>query len=66
MQGVVADGCDTDRTPVVPTWFQDGVVGACGWQASDGDRVAEQAVAADRFAREIVRFLTDSTSARGG
>jgi hypothetical protein len=25
---------------------------------SDGDRVAEHAVPADRFAREIVRFLT--------
>ena len=24
---------------------------------SDGDRVAEQAVAADRFAREILEFL---------
>jgi len=34
------------------------VVGTCGWHPNDGDRSAEQAVAADRFAREIVRFLT--------
>jgi hypothetical protein len=37
-------------------WFQDGVVGVCGWRASDGDRDAEHAVPADRFAREIVGF----------
>jgi len=41
----------------VPVWCCAGVVGACGWQASDGDRVAEHVVPADRFAREIVRFL---------
>jgi predicted 3-demethylubiquinone-9 3-methyltransferase (glyoxalase superfamily) len=41
----------------VPAWFHAGVVGGCGWRASDGDRVAEHAYAADRFAREIVGFL---------
>jgi hypothetical protein len=30
----------------------------------ESDRNAEQAVAADRFAREIVRFLTGSPAAR--
>jgi len=33
------------------------VVGRCGWRASEGDRVAEHAYAADRCAREIVGFL---------
>ena len=41
----------------MPAWYQDGVVGACGWRASDGDRDAEHAYAADRCAREIVGFL---------
>jgi len=40
-----------------------GVVGACGWYANDGCRSAEQAVAADRFAREIVGFLKASPGA---
>jgi hypothetical protein len=41
----------------MPAWFSAGVVGACGWRASEGDRVAEHAYAADRFAREIGGFL---------
>ena len=41
----------------MPAWYQDGVVGACGWRASDGDRDAEHAYAADRCAHEIVGFL---------
>ena len=36
----------------VPEW------GAYAEQASDGGQPAEPIVAADRFAREIVRFLT--------
>ena len=39
-------------------WNRAGVVGGCGWRANDDDRVAEHAYAADRFAREIVGFLT--------
>ena len=43
---------------VMPAWYQDGVVGACGWYANEGCRSAEHAHAADRCAREIVRILT--------
>ena len=39
-------------------WYRAGVVGGCGWRANDDDRVAEHAYAADRFAREIIAFLT--------
>ena len=57
MPGVIPNVRDPDRTPVVPAWYCAGVVGPCGWRASDGDRVAEHARAADRFAREIVGFF---------
>jgi hypothetical protein len=40
----------------MPAWYRAGVVGACEWRASEGDRDAEHAYAADRFAREIVGF----------
>jgi hypothetical protein len=33
-------------------WYHAGVVGACCWHTSDDDRVAEQLVPADRFARD--------------
>jgi hypothetical protein len=39
-------------------WFRAGVVGEGERHANDGGQPAEQHVAADRFAREIVRFLT--------
>jgi hypothetical protein len=42
----------------MPAWFPEGVVGACGWRPEMVDRDAEHAYAADRFAREIVAFLT--------
>jgi len=44
------------KRPLCRVWYPAGVVGACGWHISDGDRDAEHAYAADRFAREIVRF----------
>jgi len=56
MQSVLPDGRDSNRTPVVPVWYYAGVVGACGWRLNDSERSAEHAVAADRFAREIVAF----------
>ena len=37
-----------------------------GGKLSDGDRSAEHAYAADRFAREIVRILTVFLGAHGG
>ena len=58
MQSVISDGRGTRSRPVVPAWFCAGVVGTCGWRAREGDRSAEHAYAADRFAREIVGFLT--------
>jgi hypothetical protein len=57
MPGVIPDVCDSDRTPVVPTWYHAGVLGPCGCNPKLDDRSAEHGVAADRFAREIVRFL---------
>ena len=42
----------------MPAWFCACVVGACGWHSNERDRSAEHAYAADRFAREIVGFLT--------
>jgi hypothetical protein len=40
-------------------WYHHaGVIGACGQHPNDACRSAEHGVAADRFAREIVRFLT--------
>jgi len=56
--GVLPEGCGSDRTPVVPVWYQDGVVGACGQHPNERDRSAEHADAADRCARKIVRILT--------
>src|SRR5688500_9246782 len=32
VQHVIANRGDPDRTPVVPAWYDAGVVGACGWQ----------------------------------
>jgi len=48
-------------------WFRAGV-GRVGWRhAQDGGQPAEPIVAADRCAREIVRFLTSLLRrARGG
>jgi hypothetical protein len=45
------------QTPVVQVWFRAGVVRACGQPASVIRQPAQPAVPADRFAREIVRFL---------
>jgi hypothetical protein len=47
-------------------WYYSGVVGACGWRVSDGDRDAEHAAVADRFAHEIGGILAGFPSARGG
>jgi len=51
------------KRPSWSAWFRAGVVGAYRWRASDGDRDAEHAVAADRFARKIVGFLKASPGA---
>jgi len=58
MQGVIPDVRGSDcgslcRCGTMPVWSAD-----AGGNPSDGERDAEQAVAADRFAREIVQFLT--------
>jgi hypothetical protein len=50
-------GVVPDQGPLCRVWYHAGVVGGCGWQASDGDRSAEHAYAADRCAHEIVGFL---------
>ena len=44
-------------TPVVQVWYDAGVVGGCFWHTNDACRSAQPGIAADRFAREIVRFL---------
>jgi hypothetical protein len=51
-------GVVPDQSPLCKVWYHAGVVGGCGWRAREGDRDAEHAYAADRFAREIVRILT--------
>ena len=57
--------CRRDRVPgVVPpdarraAWFRAEVMRSCGRQKGTRDQRAEHAHAADRFAREIIRFLT--------
>ena len=59
MGNVIPDARGTDEGTVCRAWCYVGVGGACHSRSNDGDRSAEHAVAADRFAREIVCFLTD-------
>jgi hypothetical protein len=49
----------------VQVWYYAGVVGGCGWRSSDGERDAEHAAVADRFAHEIVGILAGIPSACG-
>ena len=58
MQHVIPFWCDTDRTPVVQMCYHGGVVGTCHSHANDRCRSTEHAHAADRFAHEIIGFLT--------
>ena len=58
MQGVIPFWRDGERTPVVQAWYHVGVVGTGGRHANARGQRAEHTHAADRFAREIVGFLT--------
>jgi hypothetical protein len=58
MPGVIPDARGSVEGWLCRVWYYSGVVGACGWRVSDGDRDAEQLVPADRFAHEIGPFLT--------
>ena len=67
MPGVIPDGRDTDERSLCQVCYHAGVVGACHSHPNELDRSAEHAVAADRFAREIVEFWIHFLwRARGG
>jgi hypothetical protein len=50
----------------MPAWLGAGVVGTWWWQLSVGDRVAEHAAVADRFAHEIGGIRIMKASVPGG
>ena len=63
MQGVIPDERGTDESPLCRRGTMREWSAHAGGNPNVADRSAEQAVAADRFAREIVGFLKASPGA---